>query len=75
MNAEPQLHDANGNGWYTAIYPSSYAERGFAASDDDEAIAITENLAHEAGQTLSLYRSLRMRKLAKVCDVLPDRGF
>lgn len=71
---EPQLRDARGNGWYTAIYPS-YAERSFVASDDDEAIAETENLAHEAGQTLSLYRSLRMRKLAKVCDVLPDRGF
>ncbi len=71
---EPQLRDAHGNGWYTAIYPS-YAERGFVAADDDEAIAITENLAHEVDQTLSLYRSLRMHKLAKVCEVLPDRGF
>lgn len=75
MEAEPQLRDTDGNGWYTVIYPSSHAERSFVASDDDDAIAQTENLAHEAEQTLSLYRALRMRKLAKVCDVLPDRGF
>jgi hypothetical protein len=69
-----QLTDAHGKAWYTVVYPS-FAERSFTAEDDDEAIAITENLAHEAEQTVTLYRTLRMRKLEKVCQVLPDRGF
>lgn len=71
---EQQLTNDRGEGWYTVIYPS-YAERSFTAADDDEAIAITEDLAHEADTTVTLYRSLRMRKLDKVCSVLPDRGF
>lgn len=69
-----QITNAQGEGWYTVVYPS-YAERSFTAADDDEAIAITENLAHEAEATVTLYRSLKMRKLEKVCNVLPDRGF
>ncbi len=71
--SEPQLRDAHGEGWYTVVYPS-FAERSFTAPDDDTAIAETENLAHDVGQTLALYRTLRLRKLEKVCNVL-DRGF
>lgn len=70
----PQLMTASGDGWYTVVYPS-FAERSFSAPDDDAAIAEAENLAHQAGATVTLYRALRMRKLDKVCDVLPDRGF
>jgi len=60
---------------YTAINNSTFAEHGFSAQDDDEAIAITENLAFEAGHSMTLYRTLPRRMLDRVCVVLPDRGF
>ncbi len=60
---------------YTAVNNSTHGERGFSAVDDDEAIGITETLAADIGNSYTLYRTLPMRKLEKVCLVLPDRGF
>lgn len=72
MTAAPPAYEIRGNRTLTVM--SAHDEDG-PARTDEAAIAIAENVAYQWGESVTVLRVLPHNERAKVCVVLPNRGF